>query len=276
MFRLPLSIAALALSLAVALHAEDAPKTETPKTPDAPPAEFPWKVHDMNRPQPPIVTPGTFSTQEQPGKAPSDAIVLFDGADISKWKSNGGPAKWKVENGYMVVGGGELKTADSFGDCQLHVEWSAPTPPKGEGQGRGNSGIFLMSRYEIQVLDCFDNKTYPDGQATGIYGQYPPQVNASLPPGQWQVYDIVFRAPVFADDGKLIKPAFATVFHNGVLVQEHRQLTGPTGHHVRPPYAKHNPKEPITLQDHGNPVKYRNIWIRELQPLDEAIPPNTK
>ena len=280
MSRLSLTLAAVVLSLSALVRAEDAPKPDAPKA-DAPkveapavaPGEFPWKVHDMARPQPPIVTPGTYPTQEVPGKAPSDATVLFDGTDISKWRSGKDPAKWKVENGAMIAGGGELKTADSFGDCQLHVEWTAPTPPKGESQGRGNSGIFLMSRYEIQVLDCFENKTYPDGQATGIYGQYPPQVNASLPPGQWQTYDIVFRAPIFGEDGKLVKPAFATVFHNGVLVQEHRQLTGPTGHYQRPPYSKHG-DAPIALQDHGSPVKYRNIWIRKLPPFDDVVPPN--
>jgi hypothetical protein len=227
-----------------------------------------WQIHDMARPVPPVVTPGTASTQDVAGRAPSDAIVLFDGRDLSKWaQKDGSPAKWKVENGYaeVVAKTGEIHTTQPFGDCQLHVEFSEPTPPHGESQERGNSGVFLMGLYEIQVLDSFENKTYADGQASAVYGQYPPQVNASRPPGQWQWYDIIFHGPRFDAAGKLLKPARVTVFHNGVLVQDNVEPTGPTGHHMRPPYVAGPDKLPLALQDHGNPVRYRNIWIRELQ-----------
>lgn len=226
-----------------------------------------WNIHDESRPQPPVVDPGTPSTQEEPGRPPSDAVVLFDGKDLSKWQSlEGGPAKWKVANGYFEVtrGTGNIQTRQGFGDCQLHVEFAEPTPPTGTSQGRGNSGVFLMGLYEFQVLDSYQNKTYPDGQAAAIYGQYPPLVNASRPPGQWQTYDIVFRRPRFDSNGKVLQPARVTGFHNGVLVQDNVELTGPTGHHVRPPYQKHADRLPLQLQDHGNPVHYRNIWLREL------------
>jgi hypothetical protein len=226
-----------------------------------------WPIHDRNRPAPKIVDPGTASTQEQPGKPPSDAIVLFSGKDLSGWKSqkDGGPAKWKVENGYMEVvkGTGYIETSQGFGDCQLHVEWMAPNPPVGQDQDRGNSGVFLMGLYEVQVVDSYQNVTYPDGQAAALYGQYPPLVNASRPPGQWQTYDIVFRAPRFEGE-KVTRPARVTVFHNGVLVQEGVELTGPTAHKARPPYKAHAARLPLALQDHDHPVRYRNIWIREL------------
>jgi 3-keto-disaccharide hydrolase len=227
-----------------------------------------WKIHDMDRPVPAVVTPGTSSTQESTGKPPSDAIILFDGKDLSKWAHHdGSPAKWKVENGYfeVVAKTGEIHTVQPFGDCQLHVEFSEPTPPHGESQERGNSGVFLMGQFEIQVLDSYENKTYADGQAAAVYGQYPPLVNASRPPGQWQWYDIVFHAPRFDAAGKLLRPARVTVFHNGVLVQDNVEPTGPTGHHQRPPYVAGPDKLPLALQDHGNPVRYRNIWIRELK-----------
>ena len=229
-----------------------------------------WPVHDLERPQPPIVTSGTFSTQETPGKPPSDAVVLFDGTDLSAWKSakGGGPAPWKVENGYaeVVTKSGYIETKQAFGDVQLHVEFRAPTPPKGESQGRGNSGVYFMGRYEVQVLDSYENATYPDGQAAALYGQYPPLVNASRPPGTWQVYDIVFEAPRFDAQGKPVTRARATVFHNGVLVQHASEYTGPSGHKQRPPYRAHAAKLPLRLQDHTNPVRFRNIWVRELQP----------
>ncbi|HEY3129472.1 MAG TPA: DUF1080 domain-containing protein [Acidobacteriota bacterium] len=231
-----------------------------------------WKIHDMNRPQPTIVTPGTESTQDSAGRPPSDAVVLFDGKDLSNWRTDdGGPAKWKVENGYMEIAPrtGQILTRQSFGDCQLHVEWRAPVPPKGEGQGRGNSGVFLMSKYEIQVLDCYNNKTYPDGQASAVYGQYPPLVNASRPPGQWQAYDIIFHRPHFDSSGTVVRPARVTVLHNGILVQDNVQLMGPTAHMQRPPYVAHPDKLPLSLQDHGDPVRYRNIWIRELAEQSE-------
>jgi hypothetical protein len=226
-----------------------------------------WKVHDMDRPVPALVTPGTASTQEAAGKAPSDAVVLFDGKDLSKWaQKDGSAAKWKVENGYfeVVPKTGELRTKEAFGDCQLHVEFASPSPPKGEGQDRGNSGVFLMGLYEIQVLDSYESKTYADGQASAIYGQYPPLVNASRPPGQWQTYEIIFHGPRFDGAGKLTRPARVTLLHNGVLVQDNVELTGPTAHHARPPYTQTPDKLPLSLQDHNHPVRYRNIWVRNL------------
>jgi hypothetical protein len=239
--------------------------TDTPMLPGGK-----WHVHDPDRPRPPVVTPGTSSTQERPGTPPSDAIVLFDGRDLSKWTGGGGggAAGWKIENGYAEVNGtGDIETRESFGDCQLHVEFCEPTPAQGESQGRGNSGVYLMGLYEVQVLDCYDNLTYPDGQTAAIYGQYPPLVNACRPPGQWQTYDIVFEAPRF-DGEKLVKPARATVFHNGVVVQNAREIQGPTQHRALAVYHAHPPKLPLKLQDHGNPVRYRNLWIRPLATSD--------
>jgi hypothetical protein len=227
-----------------------------------------WKIHDLNRPLPAVIDPGTSSTQESPGHAPSDAVVLFDGKDLSRWvHKDGTPAKWKMENGYAEVAAktGYIYTRDSFGDCQLHVEFAEPVPPKGESQERGNSGVFLMGLYEIQVLDTYENKTYADGMASAVYGQYPPLVNASRPPGQWQSYDIVFHGPRFDPEGKLLRAARVTVLHNGVLVQDNVELSGPTAHGERPPYKAQPDKLPLALQDHGNPVRYRNIWIRELK-----------
>src|SRR3989441_13279186 len=197
-----------------------------------------WKIHDPERPLPPVVDAGTSSTQDSPGRAPSDAVVLFDGKDLSKWAhKDGTAAKWKVESGYLetVPKTGYIYTRDSFGDCQLHVEFAEPTPPKGESQERGNSGVFLMGLYEIQVLDSYQNKTYADGQAAAVYGQYPPLVNASRPPGQWQSYDIVFHGPRFAKDAKLHRPARVSVLHKRVLVQDNVQLAGPTAHGARAP-----------------------------------------
>ncbi len=232
-----------------------------------------WRVHDGTRPQPTIITPPTASTQDAPGRAPSDAIVLFDGTDLSRWKSanRGGdaPAPWKIENGAMIAGGGNIVTRDEFGDCQLHVEFCAPNPPRGQDQGRGNSGVFLMGRYEIQVLDNYDNVTYADGQAGSVYGQYPPLVNASRKPGEWQTYDILWTAPRFGQDGKVTTPAFVTILHNGVIVQNHSELFGATGHRNAPGYAAHGPTGPIALQDHGDPVRYRNLWIRPLKERDQ-------
>lgn len=237
--------------------------TDTPMLPGGK-----WHVHDGNRPQPRVVTPGAPL-----GAAPSDAEVLFGGADLSKWQSaNGsGPARWKIESGDLVVspGAGNISTREAFGDCQLHVEWSTPSPPKGDGQDRGNSGVFLMSRYEIQVLDSYQAQTYPDGQAAAIYGQFPPLVNAARRPGEWQVYDIVFTAPRFKGNA-LAAPAFVTVFHNGVVVHDHTALIGATGHRVLGSYTPHDLKGPLTLQDHAHPVRYRNIWIRPLGGYDEG------
>jgi len=223
-----------------------------------------WAIHDLNRPLPPVVDPGAAGP---PAAAPSDAIVLFDGKDLSQWEdAKGEPAKWKVEDGFMevVAKTGSIRTKKGFGDCQLHIEWATPPAVSGEGQERGNSGVFLMDTYEIQVLDSYDNRTYADGQAAAIYGQYPPLVNASRKPGEWQTFDIIFRRPRFGADGKLVEPARMTVFHNGVLVHDNDKLTGPTAHKARPPYKVHADQLPLSLQDHGNPVRYRNIWLREL------------
>ena len=230
-----------------------------------------WHVHDSDRPQPPVITPGTNSTPDTPGKAPSDAIVLFDGTDLSRWQTDDGkPSGWAVADGAMMVppkntpNGGTIRTKDEFGDCQLHIEWMAPNPPRGESQARGNSGIFFFGRYEMQVLDNFENPTYPDGQAGSVYGEAPPQVNASRPPGQWQSYDIIFNAPRWKDD-KLESPAYVTILHNGVVVQNHFELFGPTGHRSLNAYKPHAATGPITLQDHGDPVRFRNIWVRPLR-----------
>jgi len=231
-------------------------------------ATMKWKIHDLNRPVPPVVDPGTPSTQDAPGHPPSDAVVLFDGKDLSQWADKDGkPARWKVESGYMEVlpGSGNISTREGFGDCQLHVEFAEPLPASGESQERGNSGVFLMGLYEMQVLDSYQNKTYADGQAASVYGQYPPLVNASRPPGQWQTYNIIFHGPRFDKNGKVIRPARVTILHNGVLVQDNVELTGPTAHGERPPYKAHPEKLPLQLQDHHNPVRYRNIWIRELK-----------
>jgi hypothetical protein len=229
-------------------------------------AQTKWQPHDMNRPVPEAVDPGTPSTEQAAGRPPADAVVLFDGKDLSKWgHKDGSAAKWKVGDGYFAVvpKTGYIFTKQAFGDCQLHVEFMEPSPAKGEGQDRGNSGVFLMGLYEIQVLDSFQNKTYADGQAAAVYGQYPPLVNASRPPGQWQSYDIVFHAPRFGSDGKLTRAARVTVFHNGVLVQDNVEIQGSTAT-PKPAYETQPDKLPLALQDHNHPVRYRNIWVREL------------
>ena len=223
-----------------------------------------WKIHDMTRPKPSKVV----SAAKLPVPPPSDAIVLFDGSDLSMWRAaDGGPAKWMIRDGSLaaVPGGGAVFSRDGYGDIQLHVEWAAPTPGRGTGQGRGNSGVFLMSKYEIQVLDSHENVTYADGQAAALYGQYPPLVNASRPAGEWQAYDIVFRRPRFRPDGSVQQPARVTVFHNGVLVQDNSEAWGPTSWLQHQPYKSHPDRLPLSLQDHGNPVLYRNIWLRELE-----------
>lgn len=222
------------------------------------PAPFPPPKNE-----PPIITPG--HTNSDP---PSDAIILFDGSDLSKWRSvtDGGEARWQVKDGYLEVvpQSGDIATREEFGDCQLHVEWATPAEVKGEGQGRGNSGVFLMERYEVQVLDSYENKTYYHGQAGAIYKQYAPLVNASRQPGQWQSYDIIFKAPKFDDQGKVTERARITVLHNGVLIQNHVELYGQTWHDRPALYIAHGPKASLKLQDHGDRVRYRNIWIRPL------------
>jgi hypothetical protein len=225
-----------------------------------------WKTHDMNQPAPTVVDPGTASTQDVVGRPPSDAVVLFDGKDLSAWsQKDGTPAKWKMGNGYFetVPKSGYIYTKKAFGDCQLHVEFATPSPAVGQGQDRGNSGVFLMGLYEIQVLDSYNNKTYADGSAAAVYGQYPPSVNVSRPPGQWQTYDIVFHAPKFGGDGKLVKKGRVTVIHNGVLVQDNVEIEGTTSTE-KPEYNAGPEKLPLALQDHNHPVRFRNIWVREL------------
>ncbi len=242
--------------------------TDTPMLPN-----LPWHVHDPNRPHPKVVTPAA-----DPGGAPSDAVTLFDGKNLSKWVQRGRgdnrgkmtDAQWKVENGYFVCGGGtgDLLTRDRFGDCQLHVEWSSPVPVHGNSQGRGNSGVLLMARYEIQVLDMWDNATYADGGAGAIYGQWPPLATPARKPGEWNTYDIVFEAPRFEGE-KLVKPAYFTVFYNGVVVHNRKESMGPMVYRQVAHYTPHAAEEPLMLQDHNNPVRYRNIWIRRLGTYDQ-------
>lgn len=236
---------------------------------DPPDARHPWAIHDMNRPQPARVEPGMFSSQEQPGRPPSDAIVLFDGTEaaIANWISdkNGEPTKWEVKDGVLqcVPGSGYVRTKDEWADCQLHIEWSAPSKVEGSSQGRGNSGVFLMGQVEVQVLDNFNNPTYADGFAGSVYGVNPPMANPLRAPGEWQVYDIVFRRPIYKG-GQLLDSGYLTVFVNGVLVQDHTPLEGGGGHKARSKEHPFPDKGPLKLQDHGNPVRYRNIWYRPL------------
>jgi hypothetical protein len=230
-----------------------------------------WKAHDKTRPLALVVDPGPETT---PANIPSDAIVLFDGTDLSKWRNGEGEeAGWKVVGGVMesVKNSGYVYTKESFGDCQLHIEWASPATVKGDGQGRGNSGVFLMGEFEVQVLDSFENKTYVDGSAGSIYGQYPPLVNACRKPGQWQSYDIIFKTPRFDESGELAEPAHITVLHNGVLIQNHAEAYGPTNWIQKKAYSKKT-EGPLGLQDHGNPVRYRNIWIRKLDQAASASP----
>ncbi|MFC1628116.1 DUF1080 domain-containing protein [Gemmatimonadota bacterium] len=227
-----------------------------------------WKIHDPDRPLPPVVEPGPSTGEDESVPAPSDAMVLFNGTDLSHWQSSrGGPAQWKVENGYMEITGrgGAIRTSDLFGDCQLHVEYRLPDPPSGEGQNRGNSGIFLQDIYEVQILDSYGNITYADGMMGALYGQYPPLVNVCRPPGEWQSLDILYTRPRFNSEGGLLEPAIFTVFHNGVLIHDHAELVGPTVWQQRPPYEAHADRLPISIQDHGAPVRFRNIWIRDLE-----------
>ena len=214
-------------------------------------------------PEPPVVDPGP--AVERPANPPSDAIVLFGGENLDAWEDGD---RWQVEEGVATAAEGSITTKQDFGDCQLHVEFATPEKLEGTGQGRGNSGIYLMDRYEVQVLDSVDNPTYFDGQCGSIYKQQPPMVNASRKPGQWQTYDILFTAPRFLDDGTLKTPGYVTVLHNGVMVHNHFELQGSTSYTEPPKYSKHADREPIRIQFHGNPVRFRNIWLREnVQPL---------
>jgi hypothetical protein len=214
-----------------------------------------WRVSAQELPQPRVVG-------APEGQPPSDAVVLFDGKSLDAWVyADGKPAGWIVQKGAMTVKGGGLMTKKEFGSMQLHIEWAAPSPPKGAGQDRGNSGVYLAGIYEVQVLDSYDNETYADGSAGAVYKQYPPLVNASRPPGQWQTYDIIFHAPIFDTGGQIMRPATVTILHNGVLIQDHVEIKSTPGG-VR---TVEGPKGPLFLQDHNHPVKFRNIWVRELE-----------
>jgi hypothetical protein len=240
--------------------------TANPGISPAPAKKYLWQVHDPQRPNPPKIAPGTPADQP-----PSDAIVLFDGRDLAEWTSaQGEPAKWQIKDGYMQMTpkAGDIRTKQAFGSCQLHIEWASPEKITGTGQETGNSGVFFMEKYEVQVLDSFSSSTYADGQAGALYGQKPPDVNVCRPPGQWQSYDIIFHAPVFQNNS-LVKPATITVLHNSVLIQDHWVIEGTTFHKRRAQYQPHPSQVPLRLQDHGNPVRYRNIWIR---PLPEQPP----
>jgi hypothetical protein len=259
---------AMLLGSAAAARAD----TGSPFYGDPPDEHHPWAIHDRNRPQPPLVTPGTFSTPDQPGKPPSDAKILFDGTDatLANWEADtkgSEPTKWVVKDGAMecVPKSGYVRTKAQFGDCQLHVEWAAPKNVQGDSQGRGNSGVFLMGLVECQVLDNYNNPTYADGFASSIYGQRPPLANALHAPGEWQVYDIVFRRPIYKDN-QVVDPGHLTIFCNGVLTQDATVIEGPSGHARRTKAVAFPEKGPLKLQDHGNPVRYRNIWYRELAP----------
>ncbi|HEY9005335.1 3-keto-disaccharide hydrolase [Ohtaekwangia sp.] len=246
-----LLVALALLGAANAVQAQDQPNKKTPESSEI------WE------PQPRIITPA-----EKTGDAPSDATVLFDGKSLDNWVCIDGTApKWTIKDGAVTVvaGSKDIKTKKEFGDFQLHVEWRSPAEvdPKQVSQGRGNSGIFLQERYEVQVLDNYNNKTYANGQASSIYKQHIPLVNACRKPGEWQVYDIYFTAPRFNAEGRVLVPAYVTVVHNGVLSQNHVAIWGPTEYIGLPVYKAYE-KGPIRLQDHGNPVSYRNIWIRDL------------
>jgi 3-keto-disaccharide hydrolase len=233
-----------------------------------PPAEPPKPDPHANEVPAPRNPPRVVTAGRTPGAPPSDAIVLFDGTDLTKWeKEKGdGPAPWTVTDGAMIVKpkSGGIRTRQPFGSVQLHIEWATPAPARGSGQDRGNSGIFLQSTYEVQVLDSYQNETYWHGSAGSVYKQYAPLVNVSRPPGEWQVYDIVYHAPRFNEDGRVTQRATFTVFHNGVLIQDHVEVMGVTTHMGPPYYKAHPDKLPISLQDHDHEVRYRNVWVREL------------
>lgn len=258
-----LALLVLACGLAAPLAAMQAAPgyDDTPMQPDGR-----WRIHDSTRPQPPVVTPAPSNATPVP--PPADATVLLGtGDDVSAWQmTDGSPVTWIMKGGVLPTGKGMIRTRSEFTDFQLHVEFATPAEVKGEGQGRGNSGVFLLGAFEVQVLDSYENPTYADGQAAALYGQHPPLVNASRPPGEWQTYDIVFTAPRFAAGGRLDAPAVVTVVHNGVVVHNARAFWGPTAHRRIDSYAPGHARGPIALQDHGNPVRYRNIWIRPLVP----------
>jgi hypothetical protein len=242
---------------AAGIAAAVAPPKEPKDSKDIPTKGKEWSS-GIVWPEPKVIDPGSA------GMPPSDAVVLFDGADMSKWV--GGDA-WNVKDGYAVSRKASISSKASFGDCQIHVEFATPAQVKGTGQGRGNSGVYIMDRYEIQILDSFDNKTYFDGQCGAIYKQTPPMVNACRKPGEWQTYDIMWEAPHFKSDGEVERPAFVTVLQNGVVIQNHTEVLGTTAYDFPPKYEQHAHREPIQLQFHGNPVRFRNIWVREMRPI---------
>jgi hypothetical protein len=264
------SILVLTLTAAVSVRAADGKKglgyDDTPMIPGTQ-----WHIHDGDRPVPKIITPGATFTHLAP--APSDAIVLFDGTDLSKWQhGDGSAAKWKIQDGYMEVvpKSGILRTKEKFGDFQLHIEFATPAKVEGSSQGRGNNGVNIWGKYEIQVLDSYNNPTYADGQAGAIYGQTPPLVNASKPPGEWQTYDIIWEGPRWDTESKLASKAHVTVIHNGAVLHHRRELHGPTNHRAIGNYGnKPQTSGPIELYEHGNPVRFRNIWLRPLGEYDK-------
>ncbi len=241
----------------------------------------PWHVHDSDRPRPPVVTPGPGFSQL--ALAPADAVALFDGKDLARWSdSRGNPSRWKVADGWFesTRGSGGIRTREKFADFQLHIEFATPASVTGTSQGRGNSGILINGIYEVQILDSYNNPTYADGQAAALYGQQPPLVNASRPPGEWQTYDLVFESPRWDDKGVLVKKAAVTVIHNGLVVQNHTEFFGSTDgvgaipHKALGAYGQRHPPEVfIELQDHGNPVRFRNIWLRPLVPASVPVAP---
>lgn len=258
------SIAAAATS-AVLFAADKIGYSDTPLIPGTK-----WHVHDGDRPQPRLVTPAATFSHLAP--APSDAIVLFDGKDLSKWSGPKGEAGWKIESGYMEVApkSGSIRTKDKFADFQLHLEFATPAKVDGNSQGRGNSGILMNGIYEVQVLDSYNNPTYPDGQAGALYGQSPPLVNASKKPGDWQSYDIIFESPRWDENKNLVKKAAVTVLHNGVLLHHRREYLGNTPHRTNGTYNNPHPPEMfIELQDHNNPMRFRNIWLRSIGEYDK-------
>jgi hypothetical protein len=237
---------------------------DTPLQPDGK-----WHIHDPARPQPPVVTPGNAFSES--AKPPADAVVLFDGRDLSQWrdKKTGGPVFWTVNEGVAVAVKGDIVTTNQFGDLQLHLEYREPTPVKGGGQSRGNSGVFFMDKYEIQILDCYQNNTYADGATAGIYGQHPPLANACRPPGEWQTYDLIFNVPHFDDQGKVVSPAYVTVIHNGVVAQNHQAFRGATNWKSPGKYTPHGATGRLGLQFHNSAVAFRNIWVRPVPVVNE-------
>jgi len=270
-FRTCLAAPAIIVALTVGAGGQP-PKIGYDDTPLQPDGR--WRIHDGTRPQPIVVTPAPAPLNPIP--APADATLLIGARDdLAAWQMmDGSPATWTMTNGIVETGKGMIRTRAEFTDFQLHVEFATPREVKGDGQERGNSGVYLLGKFEVQVLDSYHNPTYPDGQAAALYGQFPPQVNASRPPGSWQTYDIAFTAPRFKADGMLSQPAIVTVVHNGIVVQNAARFWGPTAHKKIEPYTPDTARGPIALQDHGNPVRYRNVWIRALSSRDMQTSPS--